>query len=112
MTRVVIREAALTELLQSSNGPVAKDLLRKAAQVETQAKRLCPVDTGRLRSSISHELGRDVRGLHARVGSNVVYARRIELGFDGVDSLGRRYSQHPRPYLRAALAQVFGSVRS
>lgn len=112
MARVVIRDAELTRLLQSEDGPVAKDLLRKAIQVETQAKRLCPVDTGRLRSSISHELGRDLRGLHARVGSNVVYARRIELGFDGVDSIGRRYNQAPRPYLRAALAQVFGSTRS
>ncbi|RFC66451.1 HK97 gp10 family phage protein [Fulvimarina endophytica] len=30
------------------------------------------------------------------------YARRIEYGFVGVDSLGRYYDQQPRPYLRMA----------
>lgn len=35
-------------------------------------------------------------------GSNVVYALRLELGFTGIDSLGRRYDQAPRPYIRPA----------
>lgn len=33
----------------------------------------------------------------------VPYARRLELGFVGTDSLGRRYNQAPRPYLRPGL---------
>jgi hypothetical protein len=36
------------------------------------------------------------------VGPDVPYGRRIELGFIGTDSLGRKYHQGPRPYLRPA----------
>lgn len=32
----------------------------------------------------------------------VPYARRLELGFVGTDSLGRHYSDPPKPYLRPA----------
>lgn len=37
------------------------------------------------------------------VGSSAEYARRLELGFVGTDSLGRRYHQSPRPYIKPAL---------
>jgi len=33
------------------------------------------------------------------IGTNVEYARRLELGFVGTDSLGRTYNQKPRPHL-------------
>lgn len=78
----------------------AKDAIEKGCSlVEADAKRNCPVVTTRLRGSITHE----VEELAGRVGSNVIYARRVELGFVGVDSLGRKYNQKPRPYLRTAL---------
>lgn len=67
--------------------------------VKTDAKRNCPIVTTRLRGSITHE----IEGLVGRVGSNVEYARRVEMGFVGLDSLGRRYNQKPNPYLRKAL---------
>lgn len=38
----------------------------------------------------------------ATVGTNVVYGRRVELGFVGRDSLGRRYNQAAKPYLYPA----------
>lgn len=34
------------------------------------------------------------------------YYRRLELGFTGTDSLGRRYAQPPYPFMRPALATV------
>lgn len=37
------------------------------------------------------------------VGSAAEYARRLELGFVGTDSLGRKYHQSPRPYIKPAL---------
>ena len=78
----------------------AHDAVKKGCYlVETDAKRLVPVDTGRLRGSITNEVEETV----GRVGSNVEYARRIELGFVGVDALGRHYNQAPKSYLRAAL---------
>lgn len=40
-----------------------------------------------------------------RVGTNVVYAARVEFGFSGKDSLGRVYSQAGQPYLTKAAAE-------
>lgn len=72
--------AALNDLLRSPRGPVAGDLLRRGRAVESRAKVLAPVDRGRLRSSITHELV-TVRGdLVVRVGSNVAYARFVHEG--------------------------------
>lgn len=45
----------------------------------------------------------DANGVVGRWGViNVVYARRIELGFQGKDKLGRAFNQPPYPYLRPA----------
>ena len=57
--------------------------------------------TGTLKGRITHEI--DKANMRGRVGTNLEYARRLELGFVGVDSIGRRYNQAPRPYLRPAL---------
>jgi bacteriophage HK97-gp10 putative tail-component len=87
MTRVVWNEARLAALLNSEQGEVASDLLRRAVNVESQAKLNASghgsgprVRTGRLRASIRHQLDVDERGLVARIGSNVEYARYVEEG--------------------------------
>lgn len=91
MSYVEIDQAALAELLSSPSGEVAKDLTRRALQVHRAAVRLCPVGTpestgkkgyrgGRLRSSITWELGTDGGGLLAVIGTNVDYAPYVELG--------------------------------
>ena len=68
-----------------------KQIISKAClMVERDAKKLCPVDTGRLRGSITHE----IQGTTGRVGTNVEYARAVELGTE---------KQSPQPYLRPAL---------
>jgi hypothetical protein len=87
-------DAALTALLEGPEGPVAKDLVKRALRCQAAAKRLCPVDTGRLRASIAWRIERDAIGLHAKVGSNVAYAAYVEFGT-------RRMAA--RPYLRPAL---------
>ncbi len=61
--------------------------------------------TGELERSVrivepAREVGRAVRGLWGSVGLG--YARRIELGFQGKDSLGRAYDAPPFPFLRPA----------
>lgn len=67
------------------------------------------VVTGTLRSNIANVVvkeGRDIIGiLGVRKGPADKYSMRLELGFKGTDSLGRKYDQKERPYLRAALAQ-------
>jgi HK97 gp10 family phage protein len=72
--------AVLATLFESVEGPVAKELERRAIRVEGAAKHLCPVDTGRLRASVGHAVGHDARGLLAVVGSDVEYAPYVELG--------------------------------
>jgi hypothetical protein len=93
--------AALRQLLTSPTGPVAADLLRRGLRVESQAKinasgRPGPnVRTGRLRSSITHRLGVDARGVYVDIGTNVYYGYWVEMGSTRAP---------PYPYLRPALA--------
>lgn len=78
----------------------------------TIAKRLVPVDTGRLRQSIG-PAGR--RGLDRSFGSNVEYAAKIEFGdlapTSPTESISRFDSDEGRvaqPYLRPAADMVIG----
>lgn len=84
MAVVRLYELPLQELLRGPSGLVARDLARRAVQVETAAKLIATqaprVRTGRYRSSISWRLGMDARGLFAEVGSKVPYARILEEG--------------------------------
>jgi hypothetical protein len=128
VARIVFNDAALQQLLDSPEGPVAADLLRRAVNVESQAKLNATgqnggprVQTGRLRASIRHQLDRDGRGLVARIGSNVEYARYVEEGTEphrivpvNKKALHWKGAPHPvlavnhpgsraRPYLSTAL---------
>lgn len=44
------------------------------------------------------------------VGTNVEYAARIELGFKGTDSMGRKYNQSGDSYLRYAATLAGGKI--
>lgn len=91
--------AAVAQLFTSPTGPVALELARRAVRVERLAKRLCPVDTGRLRTSITWRLARDARGLLAIIGTNVEYAPFVEFG--------TRFARS-QPFLRPALSAAGG----
>lgn len=67
-------DAALHALLNGPSGPVARDVLRRGKKVETAAKMLVRVDTGRLRGSITTVLASEGGGPVAIVGTNVDYA--------------------------------------
>ena len=56
---------------------VFKALKETVLQIEKEAKRKCPVDTGRLRNSITPEIESSVEG---KVGTNVKYASAVEYG--------------------------------
>lgn len=58
---------------------------------EGYAKRACPVDTGRLRNSITHIVDEGTR--HVIIGTNVEYAPYVELGMR---------HQKPQPFLKPA----------
>ena len=64
---------------------------------EGHAKRITPVDTGRLRNSISHAKDDEA----AYIGTNVEYAPYVELGArgrQGVHMLQRAASEHADEY--------------
>lgn len=73
-------------------------LTASALLVEGQAKAICPVDTGNLRNSITHE----VEGNEARVGTNISYAIYQELGTSKMAA---------QPFLNPALEQNKGNIR-
>lgn len=59
---------------------------------EGYAKKACPVDTGRLRNSITHETDEDA----AYIGTNVEYAPPVEFG---------TIHQSAQPFLRPAATE-------
>lgn len=74
MAGFIWHEAEAQRLLRATNSPVGRLLARYAAKTETAAKARCPVDTGRLRSSINWRIEIDGQGLVAIIGTNVEYA--------------------------------------
>lgn len=72
---------------------------------EGHAKKLTPVDTGRLRNSISHAVDGDA----AYIGTNVEYAPYVELGAQGrepVHMLQKAASEHSAEYKRLMEASM------
>lgn len=68
------------------------------------------VITGALRKSITHDVVIEPNAVVGRVGSNLIYARRQELGFTRTDSLGRNVDAQARPFLRPALFENLARV--
>lgn len=63
-------------------------------KVEGYAKLICPVDTGRLRNSITHVVKTNEKTVY--IGTNVEYAAAVECGAS---------RQRPQPYLKPAATQ-------
>lgn len=94
---ITFDEAGFQELLRTA---VVADLVKRAIRVEAAAKQNATgrpgprVRTGRLRSSITWELGGDEQSPYVDIGSNVAYAPYVELGTSRMPAY---------PYLRPAL---------
>lgn len=89
-------EQALNHLLESPDGPVGKDLQRRAENVTAQATENATgigvagasnpqgrgpnIRTGNLNTSIRFVIGHDDDGLFAEIGSDVLYAIFLETG--------------------------------
>lgn len=68
---------------------------------ESYAKRDCPVDTGRLRNSITNAVRADEKTVY--IGSNVEYAAYVELGTSRMKA---------RPYLKPAATEHTAEYKS
>jgi phage gpG-like protein len=93
---IIWNAAGLNAMLKGRTGLVARDLARRAVLVESAAKNNIQAGnhgpgqsgsgahpnsiSGRLRSSITWSIGEDELGCYADIGSNVEYARFVELG--------------------------------
>ena len=90
------------KLRQAIDVRIRNNMERAVLMVENDAKRFVAVDTGRLRSSITHEIEvtkNEVRGI---VGTNVDYAIAQEYGTS---------KQSGTPYLRPALKKNIPKIR-
>jgi HK97 gp10 family phage protein len=87
----VVFESHLGEFLDALPEQIEQALIAIGMTAETYAKEECPVDTGRLRNSITHDV--DMSDQAAIIGSNVEYAAYVELGTS---------RQKAQPYLRPA----------
>ena len=81
------------------------------ATAETYAKKATPVDTGRLRNSISHT----VDGEAAYIGSNVEYAPYVELGTSRAKAhhmLQKAATEHSAEYKRLSEDAVYSAINN
>lgn len=92
---VVLDNRAVVSSKIRNGVKVALDVI--GAKVESKAKVNCPVDTGRLRNSITHALASDTE---VRVGAHTDYAAFVELG------TSRRGAT---PYLKPAVESISDS---
>ena len=72
----VVVESHLGEFKEALETQIEQALIAIGMTAETYAKDGCPVDTGRLRNSITHD--NDSRSVV--IGTNVEYAKWVELG--------------------------------
>lgn len=93
----------LTSYCLKAETSLEKAVLKGALKVEGSAKRRCPVDTGYLRASISHQLLQNGKEPVALVGTNVEYAPYIEHGTS---------KQSPQPYLRPAFEENIAEIQN
>lgn len=99
MADVVIREDNTDEFRDGLDAALTRALEKVGLVAEGYAKRLCPVDTGRLRNSITHAM----EGSEAVViGTNVEYGPYVELGTS---------RQKAQPFLRPAAQDHVGEYR-
>ena len=81
------------------------------ATAETYAKKATPVDTGRLRNSISHT----VDGEAAYIGTNVEYAPYLELGTKKIAAhhyLKRAATEHKDEYKKLAVEAIKTAINN
>ena len=82
------------EVLNALSEQIEQALIAIGLTAESYAKQDCPVDTGRLRNSITNAVKMGEQSVY--IGSNVEYAAFVELGTSRMK---------PRPYLKPAATQ-------
>lgn len=112
------------EVLVAMHEAAAKALEKCGLVAEGYAKKLCPVDTGNLRNSITHTV--DEQEPAAIIGTNNEYAAYVELGTGKYAEGGRQtpwvyqdakgnwhmtHGQRAQPFLKPAVADHAAQYR-
>lgn len=106
-------QAKVTFLKKGAQSGLKTGVSEAAMLFEEEAKALVPVRSGELQDHIHTETVTDsadeqvlmvtpIDEAANKYGFDPPYARRIEMGFVGTDSLGRHYHQAPEPFMRPA----------
>ena len=112
------------EVLEAMQQAAVRAMEKCGLTAEGYAKKLCPVDTGNLRNSITHTV--DEEEPAAYIGTNNEYAAYVELGTGKYVSGGRptpwvyqdekgnwhrTHGQKAQPYLKPAVADHSNTYR-
>lgn len=88
--------AKVKNIEKTATNELEQALINSALIVERAAKIKVPVDTGRLRQSLTHNLKPDPVNPYVEVGTNVEYAKHVEFGTS---------RQAAKPFLEPALIE-------
>lgn len=91
----------LEDVAEAIRQNLAAAVASEAEALQAEARRRCPVETGRLRDSIRAGVRTQNADVDASVGSNLDYAKHLELG---------TLSRPPAPYLAPALKARKGAL--
>ena len=114
------------EVLEAMRQAAVRALEKCGLVAERYAKKLCPVDTGNLRNSITHEVVEDENAVY--IGTNNEYAAYVELGTgiyaeggggrptpwvyqDANGNWHYTHGQKPQPFLKPAVADHANEYR-
>ena len=97
---IEVREDNALAIVNAIDQALARALEEVGLVAEGYAKKECPVDTGRLRNSITHQVRPSEKSVY--IGTNVEYAPYVELGTSRMD---------PQPFLRPAAADHEGTYK-
>lgn len=75
-----LTEDHTAEVIAAKNAAVERALEMIGIKVENYAKELCPVDTGNLRNSITHQVDGEGATATVTIGAGAEYAPYVELG--------------------------------
>jgi len=97
LMRLVKDTDSITAFVSKAEGPVVE---LTANEYKNDVQAVIQYKTGTLRRSVHVERRKEAGHAVALVGTDAPYARRLEYGFSGADSLGRVYHQAPDPRWR------------
>ena len=90
------------KIITQVNNALERAMMQAVLMVEADARKLCAVDTGRLRASITHEVKEIANGvIQGRIGTNTSYAKFVFLGTS---------KQQAQPALRPALEKNWPEI--